>query len=78
MSSGYSHIYHLNMESGRDYIGNMKFQGITWGNEVMIFTTVKITGNDVAIYKMVSGNGIVPVGYLRNVQKALYLYNTKT
>ena len=28
---------------GRDYIDKMKFQGSTWGNELMIFATMQIT-----------------------------------
>ena len=43
-----------------------------WGNKVMIFAIVEITGKDVATYINGHVNGIVTSGiFLRNVQKSL-------
>ena len=65
-------------ERRREYIDKMKLQGNTWGNEVMIFTTMQLTGSDVVTYI----NGWwellwVSETFKKYLKDVLYQYNTE-
>ena len=78
ISCTYSHISHLNIDSGKDYIDKVKFQGITWDNKVMIFTTAQSTGKDVVTY--INGwfeSHFTSGTFKKHTKNSLHLCNTE-